>query len=203
MGDEFKSCGGPMNTAKDNATIINNCFPEQKQFIQPSFKPGRHFGVPNLPPNYLERDDDLKKFRDFLLAKGTKQQHVGVLGMGGLGKSVLAAALAHDEEVRAAFPDGIFWIRFRQDIDDACLLEQQSEILKILNPDQLPDTLAYGENLLNLALEDKRCRFIADDLWDSRHLRHFNFKSSGSRPLLTTRNAKVIEKTGAYIAKAE
>uniref|UniRef100_UPI0040562F3F NB-ARC domain-containing protein n=1 Tax=Candidatus Electronema sp. TaxID=2698783 RepID=UPI0040562F3F len=168
-------------------------------------KLGPIFNVPDTPPNYFARPDDLKEFRAALLAEGTqavgitgKRQHVGVQGMGGLGKSVLAAALAHDEDVRAAFPDGIFWLRFRQDIDDAYLLEQQAEILKILAPDQLPDTLAYGENLLNLALQDKRCLFIADDLWDSKYLRHFNVKSSGCRFLLTTRNAEVIKKTGAH-----
>lgn len=172
--------------------------PKETPFQKSPAHLGPLFNVPNLPPNYLERDDDLKEVRAALLAKETRRQHVGVLGMGGLGKSVLAAALAHDEAVQAAFPDGIFWLRFRQDADDAYLLEQQAEILKILAPDQLPDTLAYGENLLNLALQDKRCLFIADDLWDSKHLRHFNVKNSGCRFLLTTRNAEVIKKTGAH-----
>jgi len=35
---------------------------------------------------------------------------VGVQGMGGIGKSVLASALAHDKEVSRAFPDGIYWL---------------------------------------------------------------------------------------------
>jgi hypothetical protein len=205
MGDKFKSVGGQQQTATGNAKIINNHFTAQKESVAPSFKPGTLFNVPDLPPNYFPRPDDLKEFRAALLAEGTqavgitgKRQHVGVQGMGGLGKSVLAAALAHDEDVRAAFPDGIFWLRFRQDADDAYLLEQQAEILKILAPDQLPDTLAYGENLLNLALQNKRCLFIADDLWDSKYLRHFNVKSIGCRFLLTTRNAEVIKKTGAH-----
>src|ERR1035441_4484993 len=30
-------------------------------------------------------------------------------GMGGIGKTVLAQALCHDEVVRDAYPDGIFW----------------------------------------------------------------------------------------------
>ena len=34
--------------------------------------------------------------------------------MGGIGKSVLAASLARDEEVRQAFPDGVFWLTVGQ-----------------------------------------------------------------------------------------
>jgi len=34
---------------------------------------------------------------------------VGLQGMGGIGKSVLAGALAHRPEVRRAFPDGVYW----------------------------------------------------------------------------------------------
>ncbi|MGR0480978.1 MAG: NB-ARC domain-containing protein [Candidatus Electronema sp. V4] len=211
--DQDITGNGNISSASGNITIGNVTIyadgtapqPEKTDSPVSSAKPGTLFNVPDPPPNYFPRPDDLKEFRAALLAEGTqtvgitgKRQHVGVQGMGGLGKSVLAAALAHDEDVRAAFPDGIFWLRFRQDADDAYLLEQQAEILKILAPDQLPDTLAYGENLLNLALQDKRCLFIADDLWDSKHLRHFNIKSSGCRFLLTTRNAEVIKKTGAH-----
>ena len=91
-------------------------------------KLGTLFGVPNLPPRYLERDDYLDQFREALLSGETqavgitgRPQYVGVQGMGGLGKSVLAAALAWDEEVRRAFPDGIFWLRFGQEVDAAIL----------------------------------------------------------------------------------
>jgi hypothetical protein len=31
-------------------------------------------------------------------------------GMGGIGKTVLAQALCHDEVVQQAFPDGIIWV---------------------------------------------------------------------------------------------
>lgn len=167
-------------------------------------KLGTLFGVPDPPPNHFDRPEYLDQLRAAVLQGDTqavgitgKRQHVGVQGMGGLGKSVLAAALAHDEAVRAAFPDGIFWLRFRQNVDDAYLLEQQAEILKIIAPGQLPDTLVNGENLLTLTLEDKRCLFIADDIWDSGHLRHFVPKSKGCRLLLTTRKAEVIKKINA------
>ena len=39
---------------------------------------------------------------------------VGIQGMGGIGKTVLAMALVHDPEVRRAFPEGIFWLAVGQ-----------------------------------------------------------------------------------------
>ncbi len=204
---------GNISSGSGNVTVENiNIYaagttppPKEKIYQKSHNKLGTLFGVPNLPPNHLERPEYLEEFRAALLSGRTqavgitgKVQYVGVQGMGGLGKSVLAAALAHDEAVRAAFPDGIFWLRFRQDIDHADLLELQAEILKILAPDQLPDSLANGVNLLNRALEYRSCLFIADDLWDSDHIRNFIFKSKDCRFLLTTRNIKVIEETGAH-----
>ena len=35
---------------------------------------------------------------------------LGLHGQGGIGKTVLAAALARDEAVRRHFPDGVFWV---------------------------------------------------------------------------------------------
>jgi predicted ATPase len=43
-----------------------------------------------------------------------KSRSVGVQGMGGIGKTVLATALARDEEVRSTFPDGVLWVTLGQ-----------------------------------------------------------------------------------------
>ncbi|WP_417910055.1 NB-ARC domain-containing protein [Candidatus Electronema sp. PJ] len=203
---------GNISSGSGNITIGNVTIyaagtakqPETTASLISPAKLGTLFGVPDPPPNHFDRPEYLDQLRAAVLqgdtqAVGTtgKRQYVGVLGMGGLGKSVLAAALAHDEAVRAAFPDGIFWLRFRQNADDAYLLEQQAEILKIIAPGQLPDTLVNGENLLTLALEDKCCLFIADDIWDSGQLYHFKLKSKHCRLLLTTRKAEVIKKINA------
>ena len=192
--------------------ITKNYYPPEKpsSTTSPFSELAPLFGVPNLPPRYLERDDYLDQFRKALLSGETqaigitgRPQYVGVQGMGGLGKSVLAAALAWDEQVRRAFPDGIFWLRFGQEVDEAGVLELQKEILLVLAPDSQPESPAQGQNLLNLALRDKRCLIIADDLWDSRHINHFDLADSGSRFLLTTRNNEVIQETGAHRCELE
>ena len=73
-------------------------------------------GVPALPAGYLERA------RAGRPARGAARGRTGAVGLtgdvpglgmygqGGIGKTVLAAAAAHDPVVRAHFPDGVFWV---------------------------------------------------------------------------------------------
>ncbi|MBI1881388.1 MAG: hypothetical protein HYR94_24680, partial [Chloroflexi bacterium] len=82
---------------------------------------GKLVNVPELPPHFLPRPDDLTSVKAALLggeqpvAITAPTRKVGVQGMGGVGKSVLAAALARDAEVRRAFPDGVFWLTLGQE----------------------------------------------------------------------------------------
>ena len=46
--------------------------------------------------------------------EGQAVDKIGLQGVGGIGKSVLAAALARDREVCQAFPDGIYWLTIGQ-----------------------------------------------------------------------------------------
>ncbi|HEY9297680.1 MAG TPA: NB-ARC domain-containing protein [Phormidium sp.] len=73
--------------------------------------------MPELPPHFLPRPKELNALKQQVLADAHQRvvltgtsRRVGVQGMGGIGKSVLAAALGRDEEVRQTFPDGVVWI---------------------------------------------------------------------------------------------
>ena len=68
---------------------------------------------------------------------------VGLAGMGGVGKSVLAAALANDEAIRRAFPDGVIWVELGQDPE---LTERQAQVAASLG-----DTIT-------LFADPQRCR---------------------------------------------
>jgi hypothetical protein len=85
-----------------------------RQLRQPMPVVGKLVAVPELPPHYLAQSDRIKQLRDILLVDLHKPVvvtgaagRVGLHGMGGIGKSVLASALAHCPEVRRAFPDGV------------------------------------------------------------------------------------------------
>jgi hypothetical protein len=83
---------------------------------------GKLHNVPELPPHFLPRPQQVQGLKEAVLA-GTNSPvgitgtaWVGVQGMGGIGKSVLAAALVRqDPEVQQAFPNGVFWVTVGQD----------------------------------------------------------------------------------------
>ncbi|MCP4529572.1 MAG: hypothetical protein GY831_00005, partial [Delftia sp.] len=77
--------------------------------------------VPLLPPHFLPRDEELAALKALVLSETNdsvaitgRTLNVGLQGMGGIGKSVLAAALARDDDVRRAFPDGVLWVTLGQ-----------------------------------------------------------------------------------------
>jgi TIR domain len=90
---------------------------------------GALHGVPALPPHHLPRPDAMSRLAAALLSDLARpcvitavEQTAAVQGMGGVGKSVLAAAFARAVPVRRAFPDGIFWLAMPDDdTDDAVL----------------------------------------------------------------------------------
>ena len=86
-------------------------------------RPGELDGVPPLPASYVAREE-VAGLRDALLAAGDgamgitgNAQALGLHGQGGIGKTVLAAALARDDAVRRHFPDGVFWVTVGESAD--------------------------------------------------------------------------------------
>jgi hypothetical protein len=152
----------------------------------------RTYNLPALPDHYIPREEFLDPLRRALLADGAAALGiVGVKGMGGIGKSVLAAALAHDPQVRAAFPDGVVWLPIGQ---QPHLPARQEELYLFLTRERetFRDEI-QGRGFLASALADKRCLVILDDVWDARHAEAFPLRAPApTRWLLTTRDARVL-----------
>jgi NB-ARC domain len=96
---------------------------------------GKLYGVPDLPPHYVPRAEDLAGLKTEITRRRRQRGHygtifgMGVQGMGGIRKTVLAAALAHDSEVRQAFRRGIYWLTIGQKPN---LLDLQNQFLRQL-----------------------------------------------------------------------
>ncbi|NEO67891.1 MAG: hypothetical protein F6J98_49155, partial [Moorea sp. SIO4G2] len=77
--------------------------------------------IPPLPPYYVERPEVSQRLKQILLSQETARAGTlvvsAIYGLGGIGKSTLAAALAHDKEVQSHFTDGIFWATLGQQPD--------------------------------------------------------------------------------------
>jgi NB-ARC domain/WD domain, G-beta repeat len=153
---------------------------------------GKLHGVPDLPTHYLPREADLGGLKRKLLAEGAllgisvNSSAIGVQGMGGIGKSVLAAALAHDPEVRLAFPDGIYWLTIGQKPN---LLDLQSQLLRRLTgAKETSATEQEAKDALREAFEGKAVLLVLDDAWTIDHADAFSVTAAPGRLLITTRN---------------
>lgn len=154
------------------------------------------------PARFVARPDDIAALREILvegteLALGVTSAGpgVGLHGMGGMGKSVLALALCHDDALRRAFPAGIAWVALGQTPD---LLAVQNRLMRLLDPKAQPaETQADGGARLRQTLRDRRALLVVDDVWDAGHVQALDIGQGRSRMLMTTRDASVLSLAGA------
>jgi WD40 repeat protein len=166
----------------------------------PKLVPGVLHGVPGLPAEYQPRTDLLNDFRAQLLggvsgtAGITTPPRTGLYGSAGVGKSVLASALAHDDEVRLAFPDGIYWVTVGDRPDIATL---QASLADELRTDiSEARTNRQRREMLSAAIGDRRCLFVIDDVWDGPEALSFNLSGPFARVLYTTRQERILALPG-------
>lgn len=158
--------------------------------------------VPNPPPHYLHRQRELESLKKQVLADATPSggRTVGVVGMAGSGKSVLVAALARDDEIRSAFPDGVYWIDASG--ADPKLTVQQVELAMALSEEQSERPLfavREGQIPLKRLLANKAVLIVLDDVSKPDHLRAFPDLDPLSCVLFTTRYAGLARTVGAKL----
>lgn len=125
------------------------------------------------------------------------KQTTALQGMGGVGKSVLAAAFARACETRRAFTDGvIIWLTFGQQPD---LVRNLALVGQAFDDDpQHYLDLPRGKARLAEVLADKVCLFVLDDIWDMTHAEAFvNALGPRCRLLITTRDGGLATGLGA------
>ena len=158
--------------------------------------------MPRLPPKFLPRPEDLAALKEKILSAnhqpvavtGTRRG-VSIQGMGGIGKSVLAAAVARDEDVRQAFPDGVFWVALGQEPN---VLSLQTELARELGEEKPAfSEVGGGKKFLTELLTARRCFIVLDDIWQERHLRAFDVLGDHCQMLITTRDSGLVTGIGA------
>src|SRR5439155_14257690 len=120
--------------------------------------------------------------------------NVGLHGQGGLGKTVVAQGVVGDEQVRRAFPDGVYWITVGQQPR----LEPLQASLAEWCGERVPvEDVGTGTRLLRERLRGKACLVVLDDVWQLAHARAFDVLDGGSRLLVTTRDRSILTALGA------
>ncbi|NCQ93031.1 MAG: trypsin-like serine protease, partial [Microcystis aeruginosa LG11-05] len=169
--------------------------PEPKPVISASLKSSSYRNqAPPKPSYFVERPEVSVKLKELLLSK--EKTEIGTLviiaiyGLGGIGKSTLAAALAQEKEVQAFFPDGIFWATLGQQPDILSFLHQWIQSLGDYN--FKPTGIDAASLQLRTLLADKKALLVVDDLWNAEDVEPFRVAGDGCKLLVTTREAPVI-----------
>ena len=186
--------------AKDNAIIIKEISGSSTVTIvqsTPALKLGAPFLAPPLSYYYVPRPEHSEKVKAELLATGQKAPGTlvvsAIYGLGGIGKSVLAAALAHDPEVQEHFKDGVLWVTLGQDPD---LLPELSLWLQALGDyNSKPTALDSAILQLRLLLQEKQMLLVIDDVWETAHAEPFRVGGQHCGVLITTREAAIKDCT--------
>ena len=137
----------------------------------------------------VRRPDGLNQVTDALIAAPSDGQLVGLAGMGGSGKSVLAAAAARDPKMREAFPDGRFWLELGP---DPPLLQLQASLAAALGDSKPITDVPQGRARLSRLLTERRCLLVLDNVWDQAHVSAFAVAGPPGRVLVTTRDAATV-----------
>ena len=165
---------------------------------------GDILGVPGVPPHFLPRLAEIQGLQNKILADiqrpiaiTSARQTTGLVGIGGIGKSVLAAALARSTDTRRAFPDGIIWLTLGAGEDG-----KQYDPLANLRALGLAlgdregwhyQEVQTARNRLHQVLAAKVCLIILDDVWEMDQATPFRSAlGPRGRLLLTTRQRGLV-----------
>lgn len=154
------------------------------------------FMAPDLPDGFVERPALLEKLLGELLDSHRENPvaiTTALCGAGGLGKTTLAAALCHRDEVVTAFDDGILWVTIGQKPNLQEAVAKLYAALSGIRPGFIDEEDAAFH--LSQVIEDKNCLIVIDDVWDLAHLGPFMRGGEGCTRLITTRHFEVAIET--------
>jgi hypothetical protein len=155
---------------------------------------GTPYGIRPLPGFYLPREGPYEAARTALVQDAidttvisAPTKAAAIYGMGGVGKSTLATALAGDCSLRRHFKDGILWIEVGQ---NPTVQDLQATVGVTLgdNRDRYQNDPAEARIALSQTLHQHQALIVLDDVWDHRLIEDFPVSGTACRLLVTTRS---------------
>jgi WD40 repeat protein len=111
---------------------------------------------------------------------------VAVTGVGGAGKTTLAAAVCHDRRIRQLFREGITWLDASIARDSITLFEVVAR--RLGTPDASFSSIQHARDTVAAALAGRRVLVVLDDVWERRPIDDLRAViSPSSKVLYTTR----------------
>ncbi|HVB20801.1 MAG TPA: tetratricopeptide repeat protein [Ktedonobacteraceae bacterium] len=164
----------------------------QAQILDPAIPPplaGEH--------GLVGRDELLRTLKQRLLA-GKHATLSALNGLPGVGKTALATVLAHDDEVRAYFSDGVLWSGLGYEPDVLGLLSRWGTVLNCAPADlaqcSRPDAWAAS---IHAAIGQRRMLLVIDDAWEIAQALAFQVGGPNCAHVVTTRFPEIARRFAA------
>ncbi len=154
--------------------------------------------APPPPDLLIGREEALHDLKQHLGLDGRSESALpvqvltAVRGWPGVGKTTVAAALANDSDIRAAFPDGILWASLGERPN---LFAELFSWLHALTGGQPPQCRTAHDASTQIAsrLRDRRALLIVDDVWQIEHAKPFQVGGKHCAALVTTRSNEIAQ----------
>ena len=132
------------------------------------------FTAPDRPSAFVDRPKEFLEIKGHLLdpIRGDPVAITTALqGSGGFGKTTLAIALCHDDDIITAYGDGILWVTLGEKPNLVAALTKLYDALTGERPVFVDiENAAFN---LRQKLENRNCLLVLDDVWDPIHLKPF------------------------------
>jgi NB-ARC domain/TIR domain/Sel1 repeat/CobQ/CobB/MinD/ParA nucleotide binding domain len=163
------------------------------------------FMAPPVRPGFVGRTREIEQIKELLgvtragtvasTSTAAPTRTAAIVGLGGIGKTALARAVCHDEDVIDRFDDGIVWMSLGSEAD---LLNAATAVLSAFGEDDSSITsIDEAERRLAGHLINKRCLVIVDGVFDVSHLKLFSSIGAQARAIITTRFPDIATAIGA------
>ena len=151
---------------------------------------------PKMPPpgRLVERPDLSAAVVAALRAGGGP---VALTGIGGAGKSTLAAEACGDRRVRRRFRDGVTWLETGQGQDPVALLGDLARRLGLPESESGFTTVAQARDKIAAVLRGKRMLVAVDNVWERGPLDALTGLPPGCTVMFTTRLPESASTVGA------
>ena len=136
--------------------------------------------LPPKPDDIVGRNDVINDLRETLFYGDATT--IGISGIPGVGKTALVSLLVHEPEVRAVFPDGIFWITLGEAPDIHKQLEIWCGTLNIM-PETTQETTTMK---IRATIARRRMLIVVDDVWEHQHVQPFLAHGEQSKIIVTS-----------------
>ncbi|HEX2622993.1 MAG TPA: NB-ARC domain-containing protein, partial [Phototrophicaceae bacterium] len=181
----------------------NDAINELDRLLHDPVRPLTPIGAtPPLPPAFINRPQYLEPLKqaiqsgDPLVVLTSKQEVAALVGIGGIGKTTVAAALCHDCEIRRTF-DQIYWIEVGTDRRGESYAADLMRAAVGGSPDDYKD-LASARASFARNLHGGKTLIVLDDVWDVTIAKTFQFGGVDVRILMTTRQKRIVNALGAH-----